>query len=609
MTAMRDRWLLLGLAAAAALAIAWRVDTSPLPEVTRFRDDAYYYFAWARSLAQGQGPCVTEGVPTNGVQPLWGLLLAASAWCCGPAALPLCAQVLGLALHALTALALLWVLRRHPIAAGCGALLYAGQPVLLTEAQNGQETALAALACVGLLGAWRAAEKWFALAAVAATLARSDLVLLVPFLAWSRHGARPRAAIAPAVALAVCFATNWLIAGRFWQDSAWPIPWLFAQHEKVAGGGVLDSLQRLWWWLRPCLLGSPFSEVSAVLAAVWVSESVRAVWPRLRLLPLAVVGAAWLLGASDLQVPAIAALLMALLPERAAVPGRSPLGPLLLGWMAIASLHFVIRHYPRSYYFAPMGALGVAALVALQARRPRGGAALALLVAVLQVLAARAPAPRREWQEETRMAGLYARDLVGDAEPLGCFNAGVIAFLHAGRVVNLDGVVNQEAFAALRAGALDAYLDREGVRFLIDVPVQFALRDAWPHASGRHFGSGFDPARDLHEIGRFDVPGVDEGVPGTDSVRLYQRVGRGPKLPAATTSRALGPSPDGGWYVLWARSGTASLSCIRPDGTTVELACGIGDAALVLKVPTPAPGRYILHAGDPSQPVVVLTVP
>jgi hypothetical protein len=138
--------------------------------------------------------------------------------------------------------------------------------------------------------------------------------------------------------------------------------------------------------------------------------------------------------------------------------------------------------------------------------------------------------------------------------------------------------------------------------------VQFALDDPWPHASGRHFGAGFDPARDLREIARFDVPGVAGHAAGTDSVRLYVRTGRGarPRDPGAT--RVLGRAPDGARYCLWSGDGAEVLYCTAPHGARSELARGV-PGALVVKVPTPAPGRYILHTGDPARPLLTLESP
>ena len=44
---------------AAAGALLLRFDLGDSPAATHVRDDAYYEFAWARSLAAGNGPCVT----------------------------------------------------------------------------------------------------------------------------------------------------------------------------------------------------------------------------------------------------------------------------------------------------------------------------------------------------------------------------------------------------------------------------------------------------------------------------------------------------------------------------------------------------------------------
>ena len=40
--------LVLTLVAMAVAVAALRVDFGPAPEVSRFRDDAYYFFSWAR---------------------------------------------------------------------------------------------------------------------------------------------------------------------------------------------------------------------------------------------------------------------------------------------------------------------------------------------------------------------------------------------------------------------------------------------------------------------------------------------------------------------------------------------------------------------------------
>lgn len=207
------------------------------------------------------------------------------------------------------------------------------------------------------------------------------------------------------------------------------------------------------------------------------------------------------------------------------------------------------------------------------------------------------------------MAGRYLRELIPPAAPVGCFNAGLVGYLDAGPVINLDGVVNRPAFDALRRGDLDGYLDRHDVSYVLDVPLQFEVDSPWPHASGRHFGPGFEPARDLREVARFDVPGAVGDRPGNDSLRLYARVGRAATPFDPGRSRALGRSPDGGHYVLWTGGGDDELFCDEPGGRRSALVRGEPGVAFVVKVSTRAPGKYTLHTGDRSEPVIVLENP
>jgi len=509
------------------------------------------------------------------------------------------------------ALLLGWILVRvhgagaRGIVAAC-VLLYLGNPLLLSEAQNGQETALACLAAVCLLGSTMLAERWFLVACVFATFARTDLLLLAPFLSLARHGFAVRSALAPLLAGISFAVANFAIAGSVVPDSAEPIPWLFAQHYAATGPGWGDDLRRLWWWLRPCLLGGPWAQVSPVLAGVLVFVAFGRRLAGLRFAPLLATALAWVLGAEDLGVALVASFLFAMIAGRERSTPRLPLAALVAGWFAIALLHHVIRHYPRPYYFAPLGVAGIAALAELWRRRPATATLAAVAVAGLQVAAALHAPEQRAWQREMRMAGMYLGDLLPRGEPVGCFNSGLVSYLYDGPVLNLDGVVNRPAFDAMRANALGRYLDDHDVCFVLDEPVQFALRDPWPHASGRHFGGGFDPSRDLEEIARFDVPDVDEGVPGTDAVRLYWRVGRGPRPDLPMRPRLLGRAADGHVQVLW-RGGADTRLYLQGQGTEPRpIARGAPGVAFVVDVPPAAPGRYILHEGDLARPVLTL---
>ena len=84
------------------------------------------------------------------------------------------------------------------------AIWWIGRPLVLVEAQNGQETALAALATLALVAAARRGDAVFAAACVTAVLARSDLWLLAAGVAFGRGRPRARGSVvARGLALAV----------------------------------------------------------------------------------------------------------------------------------------------------------------------------------------------------------------------------------------------------------------------------------------------------------------------------------------------------------------------------------------------------------------------
>ncbi len=51
---------------------------------------------------------------------------------------------------------------------------------------------------------------------------------------------------------------------------------------------------------------------------------------------------------------------------------------------------------------------------------------------------------------------------------IGCFQSGILGYYSNRRVVNLDGVVNQEALAAMKGNRLGEYVAREGITYIAD---------------------------------------------------------------------------------------------------------------------------------------------
>jgi hypothetical protein len=408
------------------------------------------------------------------------------------------------------------------------------------------------------------------------------------------------------LALTVHVIANLLLGGGALQDSAWPVPWLFHQHAALRqASGQLDALRQFWWYVRPVLLGGPFELFCPLAAAVLVFLAVRPRWPRsLRALPAFAVGVADVLGARNLMTAGWTAILLAGWPRRTRTPLRGDLLALGAGLTALLVLHYVVRQYPRDYYFAPLAIGGAAALLRLR-RLP-----WVLLAAVACSLHGWLE-PHREdlrGQEAMAMCGRFVARVLPAGEALGVFNSGLVGWLHDGPVVNLDGVVDARAFAALQRRDLDGFLDAGGVRFVADNPAEFSLDVAVPHSSGRWIGAAFDPDRDLVEVARFGVPGVDGGRAGTDSFRLYWRRGRGAPPPSAPPPADLGRSPDGGRYVLWPARPDVRLEIEQGDRSRCVLVRSEVATVYIVKIPRHRLGTGRLFAADRDAPELVVPV-
>ena len=602
-------WLLaIAVCLAAAVWAIWHGVTGWPTLATHVRDDAFYEFAWATNLVRTGVPTVSDGTTTSGVQYLWCLLLA---WLAGghPEVIENVALIAGFACHVLGALTWIWATRCRP-AGICLALLWLGNPLLLRECQNGQETALACLLVALLWHARRARERWFAPLLVLAVLARSDLWLVGALLSLVRHGRRWwLGSAAPAIALLVHVGFNLALGAGATQDSGWPLPWLVHANFELLEPGFSDWLLQQWWYTRPALLGGPFTMAGTVGLGTAVYLIVRPLLPsRWSWAPLLAVIMAWSGPVGGLAVPAIAAFLLVFRPR----PGRRRvpwyLLALTLGLAGIVVLHWGVRWYPRDYYLAP---LAVGAMAGLQrfGRFPLW-LLLAGLIQAFTVTTVRTEPLRHQLAMD--LAGRYLGELLPAGERVGCFNAGLVAFRQlerAGvsdplRIVNLDGVVDARAFAALRDRRLGEWLSAEPVRYLVDHPVQFSLDPALPHACGHWFG--VEPPR-LRELARFVVPGVDAERAGTADFRLYVR-GEHPVPALPDEPRQLGVV-DAGVVVLWpARTGTV-LEIQTTTGVREELLRAEVDGLVVVLVPMERLGTGRIFERGAEQPLLELTLP
>ena len=486
--------------------LSWPLDV-------HLRDDAYYYFCWARSMANGDGPCVTPGVATSGVQILWALLLSGVAFVCGSAVLPAASVFLGMALHLGTAVMVYRAARPQHTIGLLAACAYAGAPFLATEAMNGQETALACFALALFLLVHHKGPRAFLWAGFFVVAARADLILLVAVVALVEPRARAARIVLTALIFAMYAGVNLLVAGHWMQDSAEPIPWLIEQEFDTTFGARMELLWQHTWAI---LLGSPFRLSSTPMAMAWFLVA----WFGIR-------------------------------------RRESRFAWLLLGALSLVCLHYYWRCYPRDYYFVPFGIAMVLATLRLCQLVPRLGFALLVLAVVGNGYRFfRYPVRTFQWQREMTMAGQFINEFIPADEPIGCFNSGIVMWHRESHVINLDGVVNRPAFEALKRGELLAYLKKQNVRYLVDNPAQF--EQAGVHANGRHFGESFDASTDLEEVVRFTWPGDKKprGRAGMEHFSLYRirAEGRAPFFPHdgfLEDARDLGDAPKGR-YVQWA---------------------------------------------------------
>lgn len=591
---------------AALFAAVWGIvdwlDIAP-DETTRWRDDAFYEFSWAANVAAGRGAEVSDGVTTSGVQWLWTWLLVPIVWLVGPAALPAVASWLGVTLHVVTA-GIWYRLARDPIAGVCLSLCWLGHPLLLREAQNGQETALAVLFATLVFGLRKARERWFLPVAALAVFARSDLLALVVLLSLSRHRrALPRALPTILLACALPPLVHRAFGGGFLQDSAMPMTWLF--HENLTAIEGVGFWAQQWWFTRPVLLGGPYATASAFGFGFTAFLLLRPLWPAaLRAVPAVAVGCAAALGVSDLFVPAWCALLLVLYPSIGHQRMSCERLAVVFGLVAIVVLHWAVRWYPRDYYLAPLVVVAFAALGRFGRFR-----ALLLVFAVVQVFdSARIRPEPLAGQREMQLAGRFLHQVLPAGLRVGCFNSGLVTYhadvLAAGGVrrgiVNLDGVVDHRAFAALREGRLAAWLDAQDVHYLLDNPAQFSLDPSVPHACGRFFAPDFDPRRDLQEVARFDVPGV--GGRHGDSMRLYRRLrsAQPAPQPLAVAEGVLAYEPDGSAVVAWhaAAGQRLELDLGPTPGVRSTLVVAEVDTVVICTVPAGLTRRLLID-GEP----------
>ncbi|RJS22666.1 hypothetical protein DRW03_13845 [Corallococcus sp. H22C18031201] len=397
--------------------------------------------------------------------------------------------------------------KRWDLAVVTGACLTVN-PWVVRESLNGLETALAlAFLAASVLGLLRYTEspsrpRAMALAGllVLTLLARSDaLVILAPacgVLLLRRAWWRDAAVVAGGAGAGVAALSllNWVRTGAFLQSSATAVPWLFhANWSRLHPEASAAQAHEHGWDVFLRALDS---------TEVFLGE------PLVHLL---------LLCAAGLVVTGVGHAVSRRSPSLdSALPAALLVG-LAAGLLALHFVHGYVRWLPRPWYFVPCALLVCLAPAALARLWQGGGAARASLAGVLLLgattltmgrdlerLRVQWDVPSYPWQAEMLATGLALVERLPADAVVGAFNAGIIAYVTPQTVVNLDGVVNEDAARALKRHALWAYMRERHMEYLADYPAMWRPSE-FIHCTWPYWG-GSPPLP--QELFRVDFPGL-----------------------------------------------------------------------------------------------------
>jgi hypothetical protein len=560
------------LAAAAAVHLAVAVlDFGTLARNGFLYDDSFYAFQIARNIAHGAWPSFDGVHLTNGFQPLYvGLLVPIFLVAGDGPELPVhIALVLSALLTVATAFLLYRLVARHarPFAALVATAAWAFSPIVTRQSANGLETALAAFMLATsvtwylerIRGAPEVSRRHFAIMGVllgGAFLARVDLGFLALAMALDyllvlrSRGVSPRwrADLATTAGVGFLVCLPWLVYGVVAVGVPIPESGRATRYLSIAyapffnlGG---ESLVRE---------GPTLDFVAAhATRSMETLKVIPALHPFFRGLQK--------VGRHDPAAGFVAVLSNAL--EAVALMGfalwwfrrrRSPRGRplrefdflLLVAAMLIAAystyvfgIFFFLRYYYPIYF---IGAIFTGFLVDdlmswlrerhLGVRRAAvafGGAYAAALLFMGYTSAFRTT-PVYGFYDAARWVSTHT----DASETIGVFQGGAIGYLSNRRVVNLDGKVNREAFAALRARRLNEYVQRAGIDIVMDsARVLDLFLGPWSEGERRRIeGSNF-------------FAGREHGVPGWIGYRvspLLRMDASAPRSPAFSSTPSRDP--------------------------------------------------------------------
>jgi len=432
-------------------------------------DDAHYYLTLARHFAVDGQWTFDGGVSvTTGFHPLHAYILAGLFWCAQPS--PDGFVTLSLVYSfLLLALPLTMGLRfaRRSGRTHCFLLLILfvlSRNVLLNAVSGVEWTWTVTLAACYAALLWQAPQ--WSLLRTAAALALCGLAL-----AWARtdSGLWP-AAVAVAAAAEALFRGNrrFLTPSLAGLAGAITGSVTLAAHNAFISGSLLQSSaqMKIWWG---AVSGTSFIPLAQKVTQLFGPDGQLSTVLALALATLALFDAGRRFGSHHTGGSTDAPLEVARervlwLAGALAVAGY---------FLLYARSAFAIQNWYTGNLVTPLFML-----LSLPLSKQPGRDTVAWLrgLALAGLIVAQLPAAwnlmsRAEWphQQYMREAGIW----LGSNQPAGItgsWNAGIIGYYEGGRVVNLDGLVNNDIYSFAVTNSLPAYLENIGITYVVDYP-------------------------------------------------------------------------------------------------------------------------------------------
>jgi hypothetical protein len=529
---------------AAAAAVHLTVAVMDFPTLARngfLYDDSFYDFQIARHIVRGDGPTFDGARLTNGFQPLYVALLVPVFWLSGSSdTVPVhLALVFSALLCVATAYILYRILARRvsEAAAIVAAGAWSFSPIVMRQTANGLETALAVFMLAATLLYYLerirtpadppARSRFVALGALAggAILARADLAFFVLamcldyLLVLRSRGAhaRWRGDVAAAAGTCALAALPWIVYGVVAVGS--PLP------ESGPATRFLAMAYAPFFGLGEASMADHGPTASFVAAHFLRSIETLKVTPAFHPLFRATrklgehvdQAAAMELFADVVGVLLLLAFVVWWRRRRRTTGrgGREFEFLLLFAGMMIAAyssivfgVFFFLRYYYPLYFvgmiFAALAMDDAIAWVRARSLHARRAALVACGVYAAGFLfmgynSAFRSTPVYRFYDVAR----WVRTHTDASETIGAFQSGAIGYLSGRRVINLDGKVNRDALAALRAGHMADYVVSAGIDLVMDSSnVLNLFLGPWSDADGRRL-----EAERVFTGGEYGVPG------------------------------------------------------------------------------------------------------